>query len=288
MIVDLIIMSVVLAALFLGSITDFKKREVPDWISYSMIAVGFGLRLIFSVVYNDWLYLLYGAIGFGVFLGIAYAMFYSGQWGGGDSKVLMGLGALLGLSISWHATLVSFVVNLLFIGAAYGVIFIIITAIIKKKMFIYGYKKMAHDKKVLNTNKALVIVCIALFLAILLIKDSAVRLPLLVLLLIFFITFYVWFFTKIVETYCLQKYVLPEQLTEGDWIIKEIKIEGKYICGPKDLGIEKKQIRKLMQLKAKGKIRKVLIKEGVPFVPSFFIAYVVTLIFGNIVLLFIH
>ena len=82
------------------------------------------------------------------------------------------------------------------------------------------------------------------------------------------------------------KYVLPKQLTEGDWIVKEIKIGGKYITGPKDLGIEKKQINKLISLYKKKKVNKILIKEGIPFVPSFFIAYVVTLIFGNLVFLF--
>ena len=81
------------------------------------------------------------------------------------------------------------------------------------------------------------------------------------------------------------KYVTPKQLTEGDWIAKDVKISGKYVTGPKDLGIEKKQIRKLIEFYKKGKIKKVLIKEGIPFVPSFFIAYVVTLMFGNLVFL---
>ena len=83
------------------------------------------------------------------------------------------------------------------------------------------------------------------------------------------------------------KYVKPQQLTEGDWIAKDIKIQGKYITGPKDLGIEKNKIRKLIELYKKGKVKKILIKEGVPFVPSFFAAYVVTLMFGNLVFLIV-
>ena len=83
------------------------------------------------------------------------------------------------------------------------------------------------------------------------------------------------------------KYVTPDKLTEGDWIAKEVKVNGKYITGPKDLGIEKKQIRKLVSLYKKKKVKKILIKEGIPFVPSFFIAYLVTLMFGNLLLLFV-
>ena len=67
----------------------------------------------------------------------------------------------------------------------------------------------------------------------------------------------------------------------------DIRINGKYICGPKDLGIEKKQIKKLMVFYREGKIKKILIKEGIPFVPSFLIAFVITLVYGNIVLLLV-
>ena len=74
-----------------------------------------------------------------------------------------------------------------------------------------------------------------------------------------------------------------EELTEGDWIAEEIKVGKKYICGPKDLGIELAQIKKLIAYKKKGKIKKVLIKVGIPFVPSFLIAFIVTYIWGNVV-----
>jgi len=73
------------------------------------------------------------------------------------------------------------------------------------------------------------------------------------------------------------------KLTEGDWIVKDVKVDGKRICGPKDLGISKKQIRQLLRFRARGKIRKVLIKEGMPFVPSFLMGFIVTLFFGMIV-----
>ena len=83
------------------------------------------------------------------------------------------------------------------------------------------------------------------------------------------------------------KYVKPQQLTEGDWIAKDVNINGKYLTGPRDLGIEKRKIRKLIELYKMGKVKKILIKEGIPFVPSFFVAYVITLLYGNLVTLFV-
>ena len=61
-------------------------------------------------------------------------------------------------------------------------------------------------------------------------------------------------------------------------------IDGKKICGPKDLGVSKKQIEKLLDYEKKGRINEIQIKEGIPFIPSFLIAYVYTLIFDNIII----
>jgi len=82
------------------------------------------------------------------------------------------------------------------------------------------------------------------------------------------------------------KYVEPKELTEGDWIAKDIKVKGEYITGPKDLGIEKKQINKLIKFYKLGKIKKVLIKEGIPFVPSFLLAFIVTYFWSSFLVLF--
>jgi prepilin signal peptidase PulO-like enzyme (type II secretory pathway) len=47
------------------------------------------------------------------------------------------------------------------------------------------------------------------------------------------------------------------------------------------LGIEKKQIEQLIRLKKKGKIDTIRIKEGIPFVPGFLLAFIAALVWGN-------
>ena len=71
----------------------------------------------------------------------------------------------------------------------------------------------------------------------------------------------------------------PNKLTLGDWIVKDIKHKGKLIASKKDLGLTEEQIAKIKKLK----IKKVLVKEGIPFVPSFFIAFVVTICAGSFI-----
>ena len=265
-----------------------------------MIGIGFGINLLFTIVYWKINFILASIVGFGIFFALAWLMFYFGQWGGGDSKMLMGLGALFGidifsksfvglsimqfLSVILQLFLVGFLINAALIGALYGILWSIFLIFKNKKRFIKIFKSSMKNKRVALTKKAILILFMALILFSAIIPDNFIRLMSLYLAMVIVLTFYLWIAVKAVESSCMLKYVKPQQLTEGDWIAKDIKVGGKYITGPKDLGIEKKKIRKLIELYKKGKVKKILIKEGIPFVPSFFVAYVITLAYGNLIL----
>lgn len=274
-------------ALLIGAITDIKTREVPDWLNYSLVAAGFGIRLIWALAMRDIWVLLYGVFGFLVFLAFAYLMFYTGQWGGGDSKMLIGLGALIGLDFKLETFMISFLVNMMFIGALYGILWSSILAFKNKNSFVKAFKGFMLEKSIMLWRRAVLIISLALLAAVFFAPDLFAKLLLLVIVFVMIVMVYLFTFVKAVEKAAMLKYVAPVQLTEGDWIVKDIYVDGKYVAGPKDLGIEKKQIRKLVELYKKGKIKKILIKDGIPFVPSFLIAFIATLIFGNVILLII-
>ena len=101
-------------ALFVGTITDLKTREVPDWVNYGFIFSGVGLNLLFSIIYSNSSFIINSIVGLAIFFGIAYIMFYAGQWGGCDSKMIMGLGAMIGIDFSREAFLLGFFINALF------------------------------------------------------------------------------------------------------------------------------------------------------------------------------
>jgi len=270
--------------LLIASYTDLKTREVPDWVNFGLIGTGFGVNLLFSIIFFKINFIIASVVGFAVFFALAWIMFYTGQWGGGDSKILMGLGAVIGIDIfSNNFFLVHFLINALLVGALYGILWSIFYIFKNKKKFSRNFKKSINSKKTKLAKKFLLVLFIILVLLAILVPDKFVKLMILYLALISIITFYLWVAIKAVENACMLKYVTPKQLTEGDWIAKDVKINGKYITGPKDLGIEKKKINKLTALYKKGKVKKILIKIGIPFVPSFFIAYIVTLIYGNLV-----
>jgi len=280
---SIIVYSLSFAVLFIGSITDLKTREVPDWVNYGLILAGIGLNLLFSIIYSNASYIINSLIGLAIFFGIAYIMFYAGQWGGGDSKILMGLGAAIGINVGSIKSqfLVGFFINALFAGAIYGLLYSILLVLRNRQKFWKEFKKALEQEKIVFAKK-IILAALAVFLIIfVMVKYTYLKFLVLALAFVLLATFYLWIFTKALEKSCMCKFVEPVKLTEGDWIVKDIVVKGEYITGPKDLGIDKKQIRKLIELYKKGKVKKILIKEGIPFVPSFFIAFIVTFMFGN-------
>ncbi len=278
-------------ALLIASIFDIKTREVPDLLNYCLIFVGIGLRAVYSAVTFDWSFLLAGLAGLGVFFAFALILFYAGQWGGGDSKLLMGMGAMFGIDVKFNAFsnsfnalntvansfIINFFVNMLAAGAIYGLIWSIVLAVKNRKKLITAFFEMVRQR---NVKIIRIIMFVAMFVLLILaifVRDFAYSFIMITGAIIIYLTVYFWIFTKAIEKVCMIKKLSPNKLTEGDWIAEEVFIKGKYICGPKDLGIEKEQITLLKKLR----VRFILVKEGIPFIPSFLFGFLLTLMFGG-------
>ncbi|MAG15865.1 hypothetical protein CMO88_02285 [Candidatus Woesearchaeota archaeon] len=288
-----IIIVIALAVLAAGSYTDIKKREVPDWLNYGLMVFGLGTNLLLSIVFWTWTYIAYSITGMLAFFAIAYVMFYTGQWGGGDSKMLIGLGAVFGLPLSLtspylnsNSFLISFWFNLLLAGVIYAFLWSIIIAVRNRKKFVKE-AKIRLNKNV-KTRRTLLLIATMIFLASLVVDDYLTKLLLATFASLSILMIYMSVFSKSVEKVGMLKLVKPEVLTEGDWIAKNISSGKKIIAGPKDLGISKKQIKQLNKLYSQKKIKKVLIKVGIPFVPSFLVAFIVTIFYGNILLKWVN
>src|SRR3989338_6540143 len=275
-------------ALLIGSITDLKTREVPDWVNYGLICSGVALNLLFSIIYSNPSFILSSIIGLAIFFVIAYVMFYAGQWGGGDSKMLMGIGAIIGIKPSFSQQfLAGFFINALLVGAAYGLLWSMMLAVKNKRKFIKELRKELSKKAIVNIKKFLIAGIVLIVVLSWLLRGNPLSLVLLMLAFLALCSFYLFALVRAVEKSSMYKLVEPSKLTEGDWIVKNVVVDKKYVTGPKDLGISKSQIRKLVELHRKGKVKKILIKEGIPFVPSFLIAFIITFLFGNVLILLI-
>lgn len=283
---------VILAALIFAAFVDLKTREVPDWLSYGMIVAGVGIALIKSLVSSDFTFLLYSAIGLIFMAAIACLMYYTGQWGGGDAKTVMGIGALLGLNVSLsfpfispEQTLVAFFINLLIVAVLWGLFYSAWLAFMNRKKFLKELKIQLNKLRI--ARYVLLLLSVLLVAAVFIISDIFTRIATASFAIITIFTFYVWIFVRAVENSCMYKMISPDKLVEGDWVAKDVTVKGKVVCKKTKLGIEKEQISKLVKLMRQGRLKKVLLRDGVPFVPSFFIAFIITLACGNLMFLLI-
>ena len=87
----------------------------------------------------------------------------------------------------------------------------------------------------------------------------------------------------IIEDVSLYKFIQTNKLTEGDWLVNDIIKNNKIICKARNIGLTRQDILNLK----KNKIKKVLIKEGIPFVPGFLFGFILTIVFGDLLFLFI-
>lgn len=266
------------SALVVASYVDLKTREVPDWISYGLMFAGIGTRIIYSVAEHTWNHFFEGMLGMAAMFLVACALYYTGQWGGGDAKLLTGLGALFGMGWSTVMQFSVFYLLLLFVaGAFYGAVWSAYLFFANRNKC-QSYLAEMH-KKGAGTRWLIIIGACMTAISSLLVYNPYLSALLITLALAMVILYYTWLLLHALEKTCMQRYVLPSELTEGDWIVEDMYIEGKRVCGPADLGVSKEQIAKLKRYYIEKKIEKILIKEGIPFVPSFLIAYVILILF---------
>ena len=269
---DVALITITFIVLLVSSYTDLRTREVPDMISYGLIFAGLGLRAIYSFDLG-WQVLVSGLLGFVVCLGVSLLFYYAGQWGGGDSKLLMGMGAVVGITYPFDVSsflLLWYFMALLFLGAIYGVLWMGWLAFSNRKEFVVAFKKKVRQMRIVHY-------C-ALGLSVALLVWSFFY-PLWVMFAVVPIgLFYLLIFVSSVEEKCFIKKISPTKLTEGDWLSEKVIVGEKVVVKKKTLNIN--DINTLLRLYDKGTLKKVSIKEGIPFIPSFLFAYVF-IVFGS-------
>lgn len=278
---DIFLSVIGVLALLIASITDIKKKEVPDWLNFSTIAAALGIRLTHAISYNDYMYLIYGIVGFGIMFFLGLILYYGRLWGGGDTKLLMGLGALFGTTPYFanvdYPFIAILLINIIIVGSVYSLLYAI-------KLFFKNYNATINEiknqsKRMRFTRIGYLAASLILLLTFFALKDRFLKV--LAISLSGFLIFYIHLliFIRAVEKVGMYRVIPIAKLTEGDWVSEDIKINGKLIYSKKSLGIEKKQI----ELLKKHGLRKIMIKEGVPFVPSFLIGLLITLIYGSLI-----
>jgi len=276
--IDAILILLGLLGLFIASICDIKTKEIPDWLSFSLIASGISIRIMQAVSAGTWKYLVYTLLIVFAMLVLGNVMYYTKQWGGGDTKLLIALAAVFAVNPYQEYFFLSMLINLVIVSTAYGLAFCIYFAFRYRKKFI---KELPiYYKKESSKIKKFILIAVLLLVPVFIIKEVTLIVLLATAAILLSIYPLLTTFIEAVERSAMFREIKVSKLTEGDWITKDIRVKNKLIYSKSAPGIEKFQINLLK----KFKIKYVPVKDGIPFVPAFFISAVLTLIFGNLLL----
>ena len=239
---------------------DIKKREVANWLTFSLVGLGLAYRAFYSSFGGDWMFLVYGFLGFGMFYVLAYAFYYGRVFAGGDAKLLMGYGVLLPYTSYLGVVMLGlgFVFLLFLIGAVWSLFYSI-------KIVSENLERFKKEFKINLKKFWLLIVVLILITAVLSLVwfDGANGFSLMIL--VFgLLVIYVGSLDK-----CMVKKVKVENLREGDWLEKDVRIGWKVIKKSVH-GLSLEEIKFLK--KGRGDV---LIKEGIPFTPAFLVSLLV-------------
>ncbi len=285
MVINYIPLVTAFAGTIIAAIWDLKTTEVPDQLSYIMIAIAllfYGyqsvVELSFWPILNS---LIYGL----AFLGFGAFMYYIGQWGGADSWILAAVGFLLpaapqGFTSTILPFSVSYFINLFIVGAVYMMLYAFVFALRNKAVlsgFVSDLKASANVLAIGSVGLLVLFYVTGLNITKIFYGEvdfaRAFYISLYPLLSVG-VLYVVWRFAKSVEMHGFRKKVSVSKLKVGDMLLSERRL----------IGITEEQIK---ALKKSGK-RYVEIKDGVRFAPAFPLALLVTLSYGDLIFFLIN
>lgn len=283
MVFDSVLLAIALIGSAAAGIYDLKTTEVPDWLFYIMGGAGVVIAVIGAFTLNSFLVLQNTIIFSLVLFGFGFLMYKTGQWGGADA-MLLGLVAFLvpnvpsGFSIQLLFPFpVSFLLNVFVIGAIYMIIYSVIFAYKNKAVVENYFREVKASAKLLSASSIflfVVLISLTLYLnsVFLLYLDplQIFRVSVVPVILVLSLLFF-YKFAQVIEKFGFRKKIPISKLRVGDMLLSRREL----------VGITEKELRKIRKSKKKF----VWIKEGVRFSPTFFLALLYTLFFGDAILL---
>jgi Flp pilus assembly protein protease CpaA len=253
----------------IAGLWDLKTTEIPDEIPTLMAALGLFSWFVYALTYGNFVPLGLSMACGTAFLAIGWALYRFGQWGGGDAKLMAGIGYLVPYFPGISLFPVWFFVNVFIAGSFYVIIYSVLLGLMNRHALRnFASDVMANWKLVF----AVPVVISAAFVALML-YSSAVNAALVSA--AFIATAFVmafWRYAKVIEKDVFTRTVDAASLRVGD-VLVDSKVWD---------GLSESQLAGLRKSR-----KKYVIKEGVRFGPVFFISLMLTMLYGNVLFLFI-
>jgi len=266
----------------LASLFDLKTGEIPEGVNYGYVFLVLAISAVDAFSSADASLLIDTIIMGAAFFAVGFMLFYLGQWGGGDVKLMAGIGGSMGYlahvgSIPQAAVFpfyVTYFVNMGFIAFPYVLIYGLILGIGNKRtgkefLACFGNRKI-QAFLVLSLTPSIAAVVFNLYQ----IAVLYLLIPPLVIAALYL---------KAVEKTALQDEVAVSELREGDVVAQDLYAGTEKIASRRDIeGFSSEDLAKVKKLAEEQKIPgKIMIKRGIKFAPVLFLSYVTVIFIGN-------
>jgi len=247
-----------LGGIIVASLQDLKRREVDNWLNLFLLVSSLIFVFCGAILFGNSDVVFHVGFLLVVMFVIMNLLYYGRVFAGGDAKLLIAMTAFF-MGISFYESMINigiFLFLLMFSGSIYGLGYSgVLWFRNRKKVNV----EMCRIAKVLRVN---CLICVSVVLMAL----GFVNFLFLLIGILIFIFPLLYVFAKGLENVSMIRKVSGAELREGDWLVKAVKV-GKNVIKADWDGLSLEDIKLL------NKKRVVLIKDGLPFVPAFLIAF---------------
>ncbi len=219
-----------------ATVQDLKKREIANWLNFSLIIFALGFRFFYSLFsQGNFEFFYQGLIGLGIFFIIGNLFYYGKLFAGGDAKMMIALGTVLPFSENFSVNMNIFILFLFLFLIVAAIYSLIISLVLSFRNF-GKFKKEFYKRWKLYAKPSLLVMILGIIIMILNFEIFGIILGSMV-----FISPLLMIYAKAVDESCMVKKIKTTQLTEGDWLYRNLKI-GKRLIKPSWGGLNKKDI----------------------------------------------
>ncbi|MCK4968545.1 MAG: prepilin peptidase [Candidatus Aenigmarchaeota archaeon] len=285
---------VAMAGAAIGGYLDLKTTEIPDYVPIAMTLVGVIIHGFIAYLLGISYFLWPLLVAF-MFLVFGYALYYTGQWGEADVLLLAAVGFLIPYPLSFFSGAMVFwlfpvfyLVNTFIVGGSYSILYAFIVSVRTRGFFATYFNDLKKNIRSFFKISVYVITGITL-LSVSVYKWFGLPINYVYNQILFFIPFMVvvyffYRFAHIVDHFAFRVQVNSKDLAEGDVLAEDVKLKNETYFSNLFIGLGKIEIAKII---AEHPKKKIWIKEGIRYAPTFFLTLLFMWLFGNVLFLII-
>ncbi|MEA1924557.1 MAG: prepilin peptidase [Candidatus Altiarchaeota archaeon] len=276
-----LVVSVTLLFLLAASWFDLRTGEIPDEVSIGLSAVMLLASGAYSIISGDFSFVSSAFIVGLLYFIFGYGLHYLGEWGGGDVKLIAGVGCALGflkiqdyLNEGMMPYYVDYLINIALMASPYVLLYTLVLGLMKPSVFSLFRKTLSNKIILFIVFFSFIPSVSAYFLDLGSLVFMYLMIPVLVVLSVYL---------KTVEKEALQKTVGLDELMVEDVVAQDLVVDGVKIASSRDIsGLSGEDIARIRELHEEGKIPSELrVKWGVRFAPIFLFAFLLSITVGN-------